>query len=164
MVSGVPFRQRFRVGWADVDGNGHLSNVAILNRAADVRFLFFAQNGFPGSRFSAERVGPVIVRDELRYRKELRFLDEFLVDLLTVGLSPDGARFEVENTFRTIDDVVTAVVSSEGVWFDLDRRRPRAPPLDLDRIFRSAPRSDRFREIPNRPPPPETERPTSPGT
>jgi acyl-CoA thioester hydrolase len=76
---------RFVVGWGDLDGNNHMGNTAILDLAGDTRFLYFAHHGFPGHRFAEERIGPVIVRDELVYRKELRLLDEFTVDLKIIG-------------------------------------------------------------------------------
>jgi acyl-CoA thioester hydrolase len=151
MAEGSPAQsQRFVVGWGDLDGNNHMGNTAILDRAADTRFLYFAFHGFPGQRFAAERVGPVIVRDELVYRKELRLLDQFTVDLKVVGLSKDGVRFTLENTFRDVNGEVTAIVNSEGVWFDLDRRKPRSPPPELDAVQREMPRAERFREIPAR--------------
>jgi acyl-CoA thioester hydrolase len=141
------FQRGFRVGWGDIDGNGHMANTAFLDRAADTRVLFFAERGFPAARFLTERVGPVIVRDELVYRRELRLLDEFTVDLEALGVSSDGSRFEISNTFRASTAEVAAVITSEGVWFDLDQRRPRMPPPDLDAVQRQMPRSERFREI-----------------
>jgi acyl-CoA thioester hydrolase len=144
------FRQSFRVGWGDLDGNHHMANRAFLDRAADTRVLFFAHHGFSVSRFAAERIGPVILRDELVYRKELRLLDEFTVDLEAFGLSSDGTRFDLGNTFRIGEDVVAAVVRSEGLWFDLDKRRPRAPPPELDAVERKMPRGEGFRELPLR--------------
>jgi acyl-CoA thioester hydrolase len=142
--------ERFVVGWGDLDGNNHMANTAILDRAADTRFRYFSLHGFPGQRFATERIGPVIVRDELVYRKELRLLDEFTVDVKVVGLSGDGVRFALENTFRDIHGEVSAIVNSEGVWFDLDERRPRAPPPELDAVQRGMPRAKQFREIPSR--------------
>ena len=49
---------------------------------------------FAMSRFTYEKFGPVIVRDELLYRKELRLMENFRADFEAVGLSQDGVRFE----------------------------------------------------------------------
>ena len=144
------FQATFRVGWGDVDGNAHMANRSFLDRASDTRILFFAEHGFQAARFQSERVGPVIVKDELVYRKELRLLDEFTVDFQALGVSSDGSRFELRNTFRTTSGEVVAVITSEGVWFDLDKRKPRAPSPELDAVQRQIPRSDTFREIPAR--------------
>ena len=140
----------FRVGWGDLDANNHMANVAFLNRAADARIAYFARRGFPGTRFGSERIGPVIVRDELVYRKELRLGDEFTVDLRSIGISPDGVRFAIRNTFRGPSGDMVAIVTSEGVWFDLDARKPRAPPPELDAAQRSMPRAEEYSELPSR--------------
>jgi acyl-CoA thioester hydrolase len=146
--SGVDhFEQRFRVGWGDLDGNAHMGNTSFLDRAADTRMLFFSDNGFPVSRFATEKVGPVIAREEVVYKKELRLMDEFTVDVELVGISSDGMRFRLRNTFRNSDNELAATVTSEGVWFDLERRRPREPPADLDRVIRAIPHASDFSEL-----------------
>jgi acyl-CoA thioester hydrolase len=124
-----------------------MANTAYLDRAADVRFSYFAANGFPAARFSAEHVGPVISRDDVSYRRELRLLEEFVVDLRMAGLSDDGVRFEIENTFREITGGLVATVRSDGVWYDLRERRPRIPPPDLDSVQRRVPRTDGFHPL-----------------
>ncbi len=142
---------RFVVGWGDLDANNHLGNTAILDHAADARLTYFARRGYPGTRFADERIGPVMLRDELVYRRELRLLEEFTVDVQAVGISPDGVRFRIENTFRNAAGETTAVVTSEGLWFDLDQRKPRVPSPELDAVQRTMPRSPAFRELPARP-------------
>lgn len=144
------FRRNFQVGWGDLDGNGHMANRAFLDRAADTRVFLFAENGFPASRFASERIGPVILRDELVYRKELRLMDEYSVDLEFFGISFDGTRFDVGNTFRTASDEIAAIVRSQGLWFDLETRRPRIPPPELNAVQRRLPHGDGFKEIPAR--------------
>lgn len=149
-VPAIPFRRSFRVGWGDLDSNGHMANRAYLDHAADSRLAYFAERGFPVLRLAAERFGPIIVRDELVYRKELLLLEEFVVELRVAGFSADDVRFLIENTFRNAAGDVAAVVTSEGLWFDLDRRHPRTPPAELAAAFRAAPRTESFRELPAR--------------
>lgn len=144
------FEARFRVGWGDVDANGHMANTAFLNHAADARVVYFTERGFPATRFATERVGPVMARDELVYRRELRLSEEFTVDLVLAGLSADGIRFRVTNTFRDVAGEFAAKVVSEGVWFDLDARRPRLPPPELGELMRGVERDAEFVELPSR--------------
>jgi acyl-CoA thioester hydrolase len=150
MVDSRRFEHRFQVGWGDLDSNAHMANTSFLDRAADTRMLYFARSGFTVARFASERFGPVVVRDEVTYNKELRFLQEFTVDLEIAGLSGDGVRFRLRNTFRNTADEVAATVTSEGMWFDLEKRRPRAPPLDLDKLQRDLPRANDFVELPSK--------------
>jgi len=147
----IQFEQLFRVSWRDLDGNAHMGNSTYLDYASDTRMLFFVQHGFTISRFASEKFGPVITRDELVYRKELRLMDEFRVDFEAVGVSQDGVRFKVRNTFRNTQGEVLATVTSEGVWFDLERRRPRTPPLDLANLMLGLKKSDDYADITSRP-------------
>jgi acyl-CoA thioester hydrolase len=127
-----------------------MANTSYLAHAADARMLFFTQNGFTLARFVSERFGPVMLREELVYRKELRLMDEVKVDFEAAGLSQDGVRFRVRNTFRNLNDDVSTILTSDGVWFDLESRKPRAPPKDLDDLMISLQRTDDFQEIPSR--------------
>ena len=138
---------RFKVGWGDLDANNHMANVAFLGRATDTRFEFFDRLGFPGSRFAIERIGPVVLREEISYRRELRLQDEFTVDLKVTGISPDGICFSMQHTFRDASGQVAAVVTSEGLWFDLESRRPRVPSAELDATQRALPRADSYKEL-----------------
>lgn len=146
----VNLRHRFRVGWGDLDGNNHMANRAFLDRASDTRFFFFAQYGYPIARFASARIGPVILHDELEYRKELRLLDECSVDLEFFGFSPEGTRFDLGNTFRNSTEETVAIVRSKGLWFDLETRKPCTPPPDLDEVQRRLPRGEGFQDIPAR--------------
>ncbi len=144
------FEQRYHVGWSDLDGNAHMGNASYLGYASDTRIHYFAQHGFTLARFASERFGPVVVRDELVYRKELRLMDEFVVDFELVGLSEDGMRFKVRNNFRNVSGDVVASVTAEGVWFGLEHRRPLVPPSDLDALMRALRRAEDFADLPNK--------------
>lgn len=144
--SSSPERQRRRVlvGWGDTDFNGHLRNVAYLDKAADTRLLFFARHGFPAEVFAARRFGPVMRRDEVEYFREVRLLEGIEVDLCAVALSPDGARFVIRNEFHREDGELAARVTSSGGWLDLDRRRLTAPPPTLAAALHALPRAPGF--------------------
>ena len=40
------FEKLLVAGWRDMDYNSHMANTAYLDRAADVRMMYFAENGF----------------------------------------------------------------------------------------------------------------------
>ena len=80
---GKVFEKTFHVGWANVDFNGHLGNTSYLNLAVDVRMFFFAENGFPIQEFQRQRFGPVILKDEISYFKEMYLLDKIRITFLS---------------------------------------------------------------------------------
>lgn len=142
------FQRTFTARWADMDFNAHMRNTAYLDYAGDVRMHYFDSHGFSMREFEKRRIGPVIAKDELAYFKEMRLLEAFTVDLQLAGLSDDGMRFRLRNTFYKEDGTKVAVVTSSGVWFDLQERRPTQPPEDLQALQRELVRTDDFDVIP----------------
>jgi acyl-CoA thioester hydrolase len=132
------FERTLYARWGDMDFNGHMRNTAFLDAAADVRMMFFASNGFPMSEFEKRRIGPVILRDELDYFRELRLLQPVRVTLETSGLSEDGTRFRLVNQFFREDGVRAVRVTSTGGWLDLDGTAHAARADRPDRAVRSS--------------------------
>jgi len=75
------FIKTFQVRWGDMDFNAHMKNTAYLDLAADVRMMYFQAHGFTMREFEQLRLGPIIMRDELEYFRELRLLEPVRVTL-----------------------------------------------------------------------------------
>lgn len=142
------FQRAMVAGWGDMDFNAHMRNTAFLDKAADVRFMFFAEHGFTVAEFMRLRIGPVVRRDELEYFREVRLLETIQVRLESAGLADDGSRFEVRNTFLRADNTVVARVTSSGGWLDLSARRLVVPPEGLRAALRMIPRTETFQVLP----------------
>src|SRR5271155_209636 len=117
------YEKTLYVGWGDIDFNAHTKNTAFLDKSADLRMMFFSENGFPPREFSRLSLGPVVMRDEIEYLKEIEMLEEARVTLCLAGLSEDGSRFLIRNTFYRVDGKLAARVTTSGGWLDLKRRR-----------------------------------------
>jgi acyl-CoA thioester hydrolase len=146
---GSMFECTFKAGWGDMDFNSHMRNTSYLDRAADVRMLYFSENGFPMAEFYRLRLGPVILRDEAEYYREVGLLDEFRVTLEMAELSADGSRFVIQNTFYRPDGKLIARVRSKGGWLNLDARKLAAPPEALLRALQKTTRTEDFQEVPS---------------
>ena len=143
------FARELIAGWGDMDFNSHMRNTAFLDKSADVRMLFFADNGFPMDEFMRLRLGPVIRRDEVEYFKEIRLLEAMRVTLAIAGLSDDGSRFLLRNEFWRADDRLAARVTCAGGWLDLAQRKLVAPPEALLAALRTLPQTDDFQTLPS---------------
>jgi acyl-CoA thioester hydrolase len=144
------FEMPFFARWADMDFNAHMRNTAFLDVAADCRMRYFESGGFTMWEFEQRQIGPVIMRDELEYRAEMRLLEAGTVDLQLAGLSADTSRFRLRNTFRRDrDGKPVAAVTSLGAWFDLTSRKPTAAPDDLAVVLRALARADDYSELPS---------------
>ena len=131
-----------------MDFNSHMKNTAFLDKSADIRMVFFSENGFPMGEFSRLRLGPVIMKDEVEYRKEVSLLQEITVTLAIAGHSADGSRFLLRNEILRLDGTLCARVTSAGGWLDLTTRKLVAPPEALHTAMKSLPKTSDFTELP----------------
>jgi acyl-CoA thioester hydrolase len=144
------FLKEFIVGWGDLDANNHMRNTAYLDVAGTARFSFFAQQGFPISRFRELHFGPIVFKDEVEYFRELMLLESFSVSFLQDGMNPDGSIFRIVNEFVNSRGQRAALVKTHGAWFNLDQRKIQPPPPDLLAVMRSLPKTSAYAEIPSR--------------
>jgi len=65
------YSKKLYAGWGDMDFNSHMKNTAYLDKAADVRQMFFIEHGFPMEELLRLRIGPVVMKDEVEYFREV---------------------------------------------------------------------------------------------
>ena len=142
------YARQFLAGWGTMDFNSHMANWAYLNLAADVRMAFFAEHGFPPAEFRRLAIGPVMRKDELEYFREVALFENVTVTYGVAGMSPDGARFIIENEIWNAAGERAATVRSTGGWLDLRQRKLAAPPAALLEAFLQVPRIEPFGTLP----------------
>ena len=141
--SATGFERRFVIGWGQADLNGHVRNSAYLDLATDTRMMFFAAHGFAPAEFTRLGVGPVVLRDELDYTRELLLLDEVRVNVVLLGSTADFRRCRIRNEFFRAEEKVAQLVSVLG-WLDLATRKLTLPPPPLARVLEGMPRAGEF--------------------
>jgi acyl-CoA thioester hydrolase len=141
------YEQTLFAGWGDMDFNAHMRNTAYLDKSADVRMMFFAAHGFPMARFVALRLGPVVLKDEVDYFREIGLMEAVRVTLALAATSDDGSRIVIRNELFRPDGRLAARVNSTVGWLDLDARRLATPPPELLGVLRALPRTADFLEL-----------------
>jgi acyl-CoA thioester hydrolase len=142
-----PFEKILYAGWGDIDFNNHMTNAAYMAKCVDVRMMYFTENGF-GSRVLSEiGIGPVIMKDEIRYFREFALLDQIHVTMALAGMSSDGSRFLLRNELFRVDGTLAARVDSTGGWMDLNTRKLILPPPELLEALGGLHRAEDFKEL-----------------
>ena len=131
-------------GWSDMDFNSHMKNTAYLDKTADVRQMFLIENGFPVEEFTRLRIGPVVMKDEIEYFREIGLQQKIDVTYALAGHALDGSRFLLRHEIFRPDGELSARVLSAGGWLDLDKRKIVAPPPALFAAMDSLERTDDF--------------------
>jgi acyl-CoA thioester hydrolase len=143
------YSKNLYAGWADMDFNSHMKNTAYLDKAADVRQMFLMENGFPIEEFLRLRIGPVVMKDEVEYFKEVSLQQQITVTYAIAGHAPDGSRFRLRHEIFRPDGAMSARVTSTGGWLNLDERKLMAPPPPLLAAMNSLERTADFVVLPS---------------
>ena len=136
-------------GWADMDFNSHMKNTAYLDKAANVRQMFLIENGFPIEEFLRLRIGPVVMKDEVEYFKEVHLQQQITVTYALAGHALDGSRFLLRHEIFRPDGKLSARVTSAGGWLNLDERKLIAPPPALLSAMNTLERTSDFVVLPS---------------
>ena len=145
----MTFERVLVAGWGDMDFNSHMRNTAYLDKAADVRMMYLAAQGFPADELHRLRIGPVIMKDEMAYFREVRLMEALRVTYMCAGLSEDTSRFRVRNEFWREDGKLAAQVTSTGGWMDLNARKIIVPPEPMQAAVRALARTEDFAILPS---------------
>jgi acyl-CoA thioester hydrolase len=143
------FSKQLMAAWGDMDFNSHMRNTAFLDKAGDVRMLFLSEHGFPMREFMRLNLGPVVMKDEISYFKEVLLLEEITVTLGLAGLSEDGSRWILRSDIIRPDGKLAARVNSTGGWLDLDARKLIAPPPALMATWQALVKTDDYQDLPS---------------
>lgn len=141
------YQQTFQVTWADIDANQHMRNTAYLDYAAQTRFMHLAGAGFTPEAFAKARIGPAILEETIRYRREMKFLDRFTVQHLAAGTSADRSKNVIVNRVLNEAGELCCEIRATFVWLDLAARKITPPPEALRAAMESLERTEDFAEL-----------------
>jgi acyl-CoA thioester hydrolase len=136
-----------RARWGEIDSNGHMRNVAYLDISANSRMEFFNANGYTLTEFFGAGIGPVVLKDEIEYKREVRLAEDLIVTNELAGMSEDKTRFVFRNQFIKANGKLACKISSLVAFFDIATRKTIAPPENLMKAILSLPRSEDFSTI-----------------
>jgi len=136
-------------GWADMDFNSHMKNTAYLDKAADVRQMFLIEHGFPVEEFLRLGIGPVVMKDEVEYFKEVGLQQQITVTYALAGHALDGSRFLLRHEIFRPDGKLSARVTSAGGWLNLVERKLVVPPPALLSAMNSLEKTSDFTVLPS---------------
>jgi acyl-CoA thioester hydrolase len=145
----TPFTMSFPVRWADLDPNRHLRHSAFNDYGTHIRFSYLEQQGFGMEEYHRLDFSPVILREEVRFLREVRQGDTITLDMRLVAASPKLTRFRLAHDVTRSDGVLAAVVEVDVGWMDLTKRKLIAPPDELAAAMRRVQPQDGFEELPD---------------
>lgn len=138
----------FTVRWGDCDVNGHVRNTVYDEYGIETRIGYFADQGFGVPQMREHHIGPVVLRMEIDYLRELDLGETITVDVRDLGTSPEGAKWRLGHEIRKADGTVAARIVLTGAWMDLAARKIVPPPPALAAAACAVPRDPRWEALP----------------
>lgn len=138
----------YDIRWSDLDANGHVNYAAYIDAAADLRYRFFIEHGFPPEKFSELGVGPVYTAIHAEFFREVRMGEAITIAYEMSGLSPSGTRWKVHHDILKSNRKKAASFEVEGMILNLSTRKPAIPTPGLLRVFQLIPRAPDFEPLP----------------
>ena len=123
----INYSKNFEVLWVDVDLNGHLQHTAYSRYATNVRVGFFKD--YLGTDFmdlNQEDVGPIIIREFIEYKKEVRLSEIITIDLTIAGVTQSYSRWLIRHHIY-VHGEIACIINIEGSWLHLKRRKMVLP-------------------------------------
>jgi acyl-CoA thioester hydrolase len=132
------------VRWADLDPNFHLRHSVYYDFGATSRISFLQAEGITAAFMNEHVFGPIIFREECIFRKEIRLQDKVTIDLKLQKASNDFSRWTIQHAIFKNDQVLSAVLTLDGAWLDLAKRKLTRPPAQVCDTFNKMPKTDDF--------------------
>ncbi|MCK5906374.1 MAG: thioesterase family protein [Flavobacteriales bacterium] len=141
------FSKIFETRWSDFDANMHMRHTVYNDCAAQLRLDLLVQNGFDMKTLSKIGLGPVLLREETKFLREVNIGENLTVDVEIIGLSKSGDRWNMLHHIYKNETTLAAIITVEGAWIDMRLRKIATPPKELNDKFLDNYRSDNFEWI-----------------
>ena len=142
------YSKTYRIRFSDIDANRHVNNAVYIDAAGEIRYEFFAENGFPPERFEQLGISPVYTKITTQFLREVLLGETVTITFTLTGLSPQGMFWKVHHDFIKSNGKKAVSMDMEGTILDLTIRKPVPSNEDLMRVFQLIPRSEGFEILP----------------
>ena len=142
------YSKTYRIRFSDIDANRHVNNAAYIDATGELRYEFFAENGFPPERFEQLGIGPVYTKITIQFLREVLLGETVTVTFTLTGLSPQGMFWKVHHDIFKSNGKKAVSMDVEGAIFDLTTRKPVPSNEELMRVFQLLQRSEDFETLP----------------
>ncbi len=132
------------VRWADLDPNFHLRHSVYYDYGAYCRIQFLAANHITAQFMHQHQFGPIIFREECIFKKEIRLEDTVTIDVCLIKGNRNFSRWSMQHQIFKNNETLAAIITLDGAWLDVQKRKLTVPPEEVIRSFDHAPKSDTF--------------------
>lgn len=138
------FSRIVQLRWSDLDPNFHIRHSVYYDWGAFCRVEFLNEFGLTYNIMQELQFGPILFREECIFRKEIRSGDEIKIDLRLLKSKKDFARWSIQHNIIKNNETLCAVLTVDGAWMDVVRRKLSSPPEKVHEVFDRMPKGEEF--------------------
>lgn len=138
------FLTKMEIRWNDLDANRHVANASYVAFMTHVRMQYLSSKGIDSAFFESHKMGPVILKEDYHFLKEIHPLETVHIDVELLGLSEDGKLTKFSHCLFNQDGKLAAYSTLLFVWMDLDTRKMILPPPVLKQAIEALPKAAGF--------------------
>lgn len=130
--------------WADIDANFHVRHSVYYDWGAMCRMEFLRSRGLTESVFHQLQIGPILFREESRFKRELVMGDTVAIDLQLLAARQDFSRWTIRHQLFKNGDTLAAILTVDGAFLNTHLRKLAIPPALAVDTFGAMPRATEF--------------------
>lgn len=140
----MEYIKQVQIRWSDLDVNAHLRHSVYYDWGAFCRIAFLQEHGLSTIKMQELHIGPVLFREEAVFKREVRQEDTVAINLELVKARRDFSRFAIRHTIFKNEDTIAALITVEGAWIDMIKRKLCTPPEIVAATYGVMPKADDF--------------------
>lgn len=137
------YRKSLDVRWSDLDPNFHMMHSKYYELGAYCRVCYLMEHGLTDQVLQANKIGPILLREECSFRKEIKFGDKLEIDLRLHKAKENLSRWTIRHVIYK-NGVPAATLEVDGAWIDMEKRKMAVPPTSFAEPFLQMPRTEDF--------------------
>lgn len=136
-----------QIRWSDLDPNFHLRHSVYYDWGAYCRTCFLYEHGLTGEVMLENKVGPILFREECKFRREIKFGDPVTIEMELTWARTDFSRWCISHRIFKNSEILAANLVVEGAWIDTVQRKLTSPPEIAAKVFDAIPKPSDFQWI-----------------
>ena len=141
------FSRTIQIRWSDPDPNFHIRHSVFYDWGAYARIEFFNEFGLTSQVMQELQIGPILFREECVFKKEIRPGYEIKMDVRLLRSRKDFSRWSFQHHFTKGDGTLCAVLTVDGAWLDVVKRKLASPPEKVNEIFNKMQKGEGFQWV-----------------
>ena len=128
------YKKQFEIRWADLDPNFHVLHSRYYDFGAYCRMSYFIEHGLTPELMMKYNIGPILFREECRFKKEIQFGDNMYITLKIDKHTESYSRWSISHEIFK-NGILAAEIDVDGSWIDTVKRKIASPPEEIASLF-----------------------------